>query len=860
MSLLQNEDFITWQLRASYLSTIKDGVGDRLITLNSSVFNSPGFRTSGLSRSATAAHAHAIKRTYSPPIPVATAVASEYYQSGSKSGNSGEHGDNGDEIPEGERRIGLGLSDEEEGGMVTGVRDDTNTSVPLPARTSPGKKPRKRRQQNQLRKLPSHIEVDEDDSSDLSDDSDEGPGDTSRAVQQIQFTKMPVRNRAGSSPIRSSMRREGPKVLITSPSIRSNENHYRRNSLGTVQAVKPRARGDTITSSELSSDNDLDPDTTRRRQIHFQPEEEIIENADDASSEKLEEEIELEAAMASRMDENDEDSIAESVGSAMSSEFGVTAGSTTLLDRVAGGGTLGSSLLGKSAKDPHDTSPRKPRALSPILQRLAPSRPLSMVGTTSLITAMIRARTEGAVNPVEKYAAFSGKSDTATPLYIKVFIPTSATPDVPIDMPTVRESKDETQPGHTTVAQAIGLSLWRYGEDERKPAIAKDKLSVNHWHLRMMDDGEVDYDFPPLSRDKPLTDFTSNNNRAAASRGRSRSKPYDEFALVKATDDEFEENEKRFPKYSTAAAPPVAENPPAPAPTTPAPVGKGAAAGRANPILGQPFPSALDDASLIPADLPAVPTSHATPKVGDSKTIRVRHFDLESSSRTTTLNTSTDSYIAELLDSVCKKWGLDKGNFLLKVVGSNTIAPLDRTVEALGSISELELVRRRFGLGPLSLTGSPGSSSPNAPLLIEAQNLNSTTKKGKKAGRMLHPLAQQQDVIGGYYRRYHVTRKQSMSLTASSQRVLAFDHDYIHILPGESGRTLFESNAKTTSISFNDVVGSKISRRHPKSFRIVVLRGNDANEQKRYDFESKNTMEATEIVEEIKKNMTNYQI
>jgi hypothetical protein len=239
--------------------------------------------------------------------------------------------------------------------------------------------------------------------------------------------------------------------------------------------------------------------------------------------------------------------------------------------------------------------------------------------------------------------------------------------------------------------------------------------------------------------------------------------------------------------------------------------------------------------------------------------LRIRFIDLEAT-QTTSMNTTTDSYIAELLDSVCKKWGLDKGNYLLKVMGSNTVAPLDRTVEALGSITELDLVRRRFGAGPLSLTGSPGSSSPNAPLLIDNSNNATSAKKGKKGSHMLHPLAQKQDLVGGYYRRYHVIRKQSMSFTASNQRVLAFDNDYMHIMPAETGKTLFEVNTKTTSISFSDVVGSKVSRRHPKSFRVVVLKGNEASEQKRYDFEAKNALEAAEIVDEIKKNMLHYRV
>ena len=38
----------------------------------------------------------------------------------------------------------------------------------------------------------------------------------------------------------------------------------------------------------------------------------------------------------------------------------------------------------------------------------------------------------------------------------------------------------------------------------------------------------------------------------------------------------------------------------------------------------------------------------------------------------------------------------------------------------------------------------------------------------------------------------------------------------------------------------------------------MVLRGTDAHEQKRYDFEARNEAEAAEIVGEIKKNMEQY--
>lgn len=546
------------------------------------------------------------------------------------------------------------------------------------------------------------------------------------------------------------------------------------------------------------------------------------------------------------------------MGSALSSDFDATAGSASLLAGVGITGSLDSSspvaLMHKlqNGTGSQTASPRKPRAPAPELQDLPPPRPISTVQPVSLLSKALNARKKAPTNPVEKFAVLSGKGLTDV-LNIKLYLPFSADPDEPLDLPIARESKLAEQPAPVTVVEAIGLALWRYSEEGREPAVERSKLTVNMWTLRMVEDGEVEYDFPALGRTSPIADFTSNNNRAAGRR--TRGKQYDEFALVEASKAEFEANERQFPQFSQTASSEDSGEAPAPtsAPTSqPVPQSK---APRPNPILGQPFSSALNDNTLTPADRPAVPTSHATPRLGVSKTLKIRFINVEASTQVTTLNTSTDSYIAEILDSVCKRWGLDKGNYLLKVMGSNTIAPLDRTVEALGNITELDLVRRRFG--PQSLTGSPGSSSPNAPLLIDSTSAPS--KKGKKSGqRMLHPLTQKQDLIGGYYRRYYVWRKQSMGFTQSNHRILTFDNDYMHIMPADTGKTA--SDTKTRSISFNDVVGCKVSRRHPKNFRVVVLRGNDANEQKRYDFEARNALEAVEIVDEIKKNMAHYRI
>ncbi|KAF3394335.1 Target of rapamycin complex 2 subunit sin1 [Penicillium rolfsii] len=843
---MKSPSFTIWQLRSNYLSTIKDGIGDRLINVNNSVLNSPGFRAAGWS---TASTSH-VKRTHSPPIPTTAAVSSEYYRLAVRDANAAR-----DELQ------GLGLEDgeDDEGGMVTGKSQMEITGRRHLARTGKKKGRRDRHQEAQR-----HPDEDDEDSSDLSDDSDEDGDNMQSGADQIKFTRMPVRrDRADSSPIRSSEQRERPEVMITSPSAQNVAGHYRTGSLGTTMPNKEqRPRRDTTTSSDLSTDNEIETHGFKPGQVQFSTSDQAVDRP--RRRRERTGSRGADSIMLEDLHEQDEDSGAESVGSALSSEFDATAGSgSLLLTGVGMTGPLDSSspmaLMHKlpSGTGPSGTaSPRKYRTPGPELQELPPPRPISTVQPVSLLTKQLKSRKRAPSNPVEKFMVLSGRG-LDDPLYLKIYVPFSSDPEEPIDLPVIRESKLSSHPAPITVAETIGLALWKYSEESREPKIDRNKLTVNRWALRMVDDGEVEYDFPALSRNLPMTDFTSNNNQAAKARGRSRGKPYDEFALVEASTAEFEENERSYPQYSQYIEPEEPDQQtnlavPAGIPVQPAPPAK-PTVGRVNPILGQPFSSALNDNTLTPADRPAVPVSHATPRLGVSKTLKIRYINLEASAHVMTLNTSSDSYIAEILDSVCKRWGLDKGNYLLKVMGSNTIAPPDRTVEALGNITELDLVRARFGVGPLALGGSPGSSSPNAPLMVDS-NKPAAVKKGKKSNLPLS--SQKQDLIGGYYRRYHVFRKQPMSFTTSNHRILTFDNDYMHIMPGDTGKTV--SNAKTRSINFNEVVGSKVSQRHPKSFRVVVLRGNDATEQKRYDFEARNALEAIEIVDEIKKNMQQY--
>lgn len=663
---------------------------------------------------------------------------------------------------------------------------------------------------------------------------------------------MPVRSRSGSSPIRSSNSRDGVEVFVTSPSRRSTEGRLRSGSLGGVEAVKQRARRDTTTSSEMSSENELDPSAFRRRQVNPS---QAAKNRN-LLSQNFEED-EGQHLRNPKMTIN-EDSGEESDRTSLSSEFGEDAES--LMDDIVSSSMSDLPPAVETAKE----SPQKSRA-SPgsLLAPLPPPRPISTILPKSILGQMLKAKKGGPRNPVEQFARLSGKG-VPDPLYIRIYAPFSKDPTKPFEMPLLKtvQDNDSGEKPQVTVAEAIGLSLYRYGEERMQPPIEEDKLNVNRWTLCMTDDGEVEDDFPPLSRTRPIVDFTVNNNRGA--RGRSREKPYDEFALVKASEAQYLENQTLTPKYdklaSTSSVTPstiIEEPPPS--------LAEGSRRDSQSDALTNAAQAPIRKAPAIPIDKPLAPTMQSTPRTGAPKQLKIHFTSLEAISQISTIEVTTDTYLAEVLDIVCKRWKLDKAYHILKVSNTQTIAPVDRTVEALGTRTDLDLVRRRFANdGALGLAGSPGSSSPNAPLLLLGEGAETPSRKGKIAASAsrLHPLAlaQRPDLFSesstAKYKKYNVVRKQPMSFAPSHQRVLLMDEDYMHILPGETGKTLFEGSGKTSRVPFSMIVGCKVSRRHPKTFRVVILREKD--EQKRYDFEAGSVGDAAEIVEEIRRGMEPY--
>ncbi|KAI9678967.1 MAG: hypothetical protein M1829_001952 [Trizodia sp. TS-e1964] len=817
MSLLQNEEFVIYQLRSAYLSTIKDGVGERLININHGVLNTPGFRSAGWLPN-PADH----KRTYSPPIP--TAIASEYFQVPPRSASFAPPGFN---------------DEEDEGGMVTGKGSEETVGP------NPNLKLRRRKEQ-----------MDDEESSDLSDDSeDEGEGNA-RPAQQIKFGKMPVRHRAGSSPIRSSNTREGPSLLITSPSVRTGAQGFRRGSLGAVEAVKQRARRDTTTSSEMSSENELDASMFKRKRIDPSG---AAKSSRMLAQKLAAEERGLNRDIPDLIEENDSgddtDGSDGTVGTNMSSEFAETVDSTSLLQSVNPRMTSsGLNALRAPLAQNINTSSKRTRISPATLQALPPPRPISVVPPVSALALLIQARRAKPTMPFESFAPLDGKAD-ANHLRLKIYFPTSNNPEKAYDVPirrTAHDGKKGVRP--IRIADLIGLSLWKYNELGASPPMEREKMNVNWWTIRLVEDGEVEYDFPPLDRRKELTQFTSNNNQAA--RGRTRNKPYDEFALVQATEAQFQENESITPDFKQEVAADVSNDLPSPLQASPSnqqqqPPSPPRA--RRNPVLTIGTHRIKSDAPIY-ADISQEPVRHTVPRIGPSKLLRIHLLSPEGYPQLITVDVTTDTYVAEVLDIACKKRNLSAAQHYLKLSNTNIIVPSDRTVESIGERADLDLIRQRFQ-APLFITGSPGSTSPNAPLLVPEEKV----RKGSKArlGGLLHPLAQKQDVFSSAnYKKYTVWRKQPMSFMPTHERVLAIDGDYIHLMPSEAGKTLFDSSAKTSTFPFSNVIGCKVSKKHPSNFRLVVFK---ARESKRYDFEAQSREEALDIVTEIKRGFAPYQ-
>ncbi|KAL7930509.1 stress activated mitogen activated protein kinase interacting protein [Trichoderma chlorosporum] len=820
MSLVQLEELVTYQLRTGYLNEIADGVGERLISVNDSSINTVPFKSAGWRPNSS----H-VKRTHSPPIP--TAIASEYFQA--------------------PRQAGLTLEDGfEDGGLLTGGGADT---------MGPGAATKRRRRREQM---------EEDDSSDFSDESEDES--EHRAAQQIKFAKMPVRHRAGSSPGQASHL----QPMNTSPRA------PRRGSQSSLNILPGRPRRDTVTSSEVSSENEFDVPVAYRHREAARAATRAMRMQD-----KINEEPSPNVQLGEEEDDDDSDE-----GSDISGEYVASIDEASILDVVEN-----NPINASPTRQVVGTPPRNFTRHSTIRNSLAPShpsvfkalppprpmstiRPLSVVQPQSLLSAALKAKRYKSTVPFQKFAHLNGEG-TQGAMTIRIYAAFSKTPNKFLEVlirPKIQSGQGVERA--VTIADLIGLGLYKYNEEKREPPIAPKKRNINWYTLRMVEEGgDVDDDFPPFVRTKPLTTATTVNNAhmRGGGRMRSNSKVYDEFAIVAATESEYEANQKITPQEDEEdeAQPSQDSIPEEGTPVRNENEAESANVGtnagfmssppsvhpRPNPILTTAYrPNALL------ADAPQTRTTVSNAMRGQQKLLRIYIMSSDAAAgQMVTLDITTDTYFAEVLDQVCRKRHLDKANHVLKMPGSGALVMLDRPVSSIGNVTDLELYRRRFATdGPLAITGSPGTSSPKASVqMLDGPAPRKGHKKGYITGS--HPLAreviQPDELPSANYKRYTVWRKQPMRIVGMSERVLVIDGEYIHIVPASGGKAVQEGGGKTTTVHFSNVIGCKVPRKHPTNVKLVVYK---ATESKRYDFEARGADEAAEIVAELKKGISPY--
>ncbi|KAH6605081.1 stress-activated map kinase-interacting [Trichoderma cornu-damae] len=837
MSLIQLEELVTYQLRTGYLNEIADGVGERLITVNDSSINTVPFKSAGWRPNSS----H-IKRTHSPPIP--TAIASEYFQA--------------------PRHVGLTLEDGfEDGGMLTGGGADT---------MGPGAATKRRRRREQM---------EEDDSSDFSDESEDES--EHRAAQQIKFAKMPVRHRAGSSPGQASHL----QPMNTSPRA------PRRGSQSSLNILPGRPRRDTVTSSEVSSENEFDVPVAYRHREAARAATRAMRMQD-----KINEEpspgVQLAADPALLREEDDDDDDSDE-GSDMSGEYVASIDEASILDVVENNPINASPTRQVVGTPPRNFTRQSTIRISQahpppsVFKALPPPRPmstirpLSVVQPQSLLSAAIKAKRYKSSVPFQKFAHLNGEG-TQGAISIRIYAAFSKTPGKYLEVlirPRVQNGQGVERA--VTIADLIGLGLYRYNEEKREPPVPPKKRNINWYTLRMVEEGgEVDDDFSPFVRTKPLTSATTVNNAhmRGGGRMRSNSKVYDEFAIVTATESEYEANQKSTPQEDEEGEGEEGEEGEGEEEAQQLPLGgiaeegtlpknEGASASasatipalpsehpRPNPILTTAYRP-----NVLLADAPQTRTTVSNAMRGQQKLLRIHIMSSEvAAGQMVTLDITTDTYLAEVLDQVCRKRHLDKANHVLKLPGSGALVMLDRPVSSIGNVSDLELHRRRFATdGPLAVTGSPGTSSPKA-AAAATLDMPPPRKGHKKAYTPgSHPLAreviQPDELPSANYKRYTVWRKQPMRIVGMSERVLVIDGEYIHIVPASGGKAIQEGGGKTTTVHFSNVIGCKVPRKHPTNVKLVVYK---ATESKRYDFEARGADEAAEIVAELKKGISPY--
>ncbi|KAG8884920.1 hypothetical protein FRB98_002081 [Tulasnella sp. 332] len=236
-------------------------------------------------------------------------------------------------------------------------------------------------------------------------------------------------------------------------------------------------------------------------------------------------------------------------------------------------------------------------------------------------------------------------------------------------------------------------------------------------------------------------------------------------------------------------------------------------------------------------------TSNAIMASGPPVFLRVRVATTADMHYSTTINGTSEEYMADVLDRVCRRRRLENTKEWALLTGDMRIViPLDRTVASLAGKTELVLVKKalldQLGLSKDKRLGR--SSDPNASIF------------NKRLSEV--PAGNTALDFTAAYKRFTVYRKLPM-MVGRHERSLAIDGDYIHIMPAAT-RGLLDS-VKTSSYHIKSVVYCKQSKKSPNSTAVKLIVWRDGG-NKTYDFEAEEGKKAAEIVATIKNLQKTY--
>ncbi|GAA5909723.1 hypothetical protein JCM8208_003855 [Rhodotorula glutinis] len=413
-------------------------------------------------------------------------------------------------------------------------------------------------------------------------------------------------------------------------------------------------------------------------------------------------------------------------------------------------------------------------------------------------------------------------------LRLRLFFPRQGE-DEPVEVSVKRD---------VSVEEVIGVGLWAYWEEGREPGLesevredeAREGRETARWDLRIVEDGEVDEDFPALERTRAISAFA-----------------FTEFAVVRADNEQVDDNLAkqativRRPSRILASAAHSAVAPPTAAPT--------AALDTARPFDPQTCAagSALAVPVLLKCVLPPLTAAEGLVALSNGEEVGVQ----------TTIQVPSDMYLADVLELILRKRGIRSPArdwaLVVRLQDGDLVIPLDRTVESLGEQRELELVpRAQVGPGGVRKSAVAGGGNQDPSQSIFPPSHLAADAAGQPAYKSSAAAAA---ASAAPYLHFNVLRKLPMSLGGRHARVVAIDGDYLHFMPPEANLPAL-TRGRTTSFHVSAVRDCKVSRRSATAFKIVVhtKRGVD----KRYDFEAESAEQAREIVAVVRRVMEFY--